>query len=163
MRADAGIDHSLVKPPRIRLRFELDGVVRDARRAKVIVLAANGDDENVIVESPLRRDFTTFAVEIRRHLHLAAVPIDPDHVADAVAKAVPVGLREIVDLVRRDIHAAGGDLVKLRLPYVRAVALDQGDVELPLASVFVTQPGREFQSPGSAADDHDAGLSRLWL
>src|SRR6185295_65241 len=119
MRADAGIDHSLVKPPRIRLRFKLDGVVRDARRAKVIVLAADSDDENVIVEGPLRRDFATFAIEIWRHLHLAAVTVDPDHVPYAVAKAVPVGLGEIVDLVRRDIHAAGGDFVKLRLPYVR--------------------------------------------
>ena len=157
MRADARIDHSLVKPLCIRLRFELDRMVHDARRAKVVVLAADGNDKGVIVEGPLGRDFATFSIEIRRHLHLTPVPIDSDHVADAVTKAVPVGLREIVDLVGGDIHAPGGNFVELRLPHMRAVSLDQRNVELPLASVSVAQAGRKLQSSGSTSDDHNPG------
>ena len=163
MRADARIDHSFVEPPCIRLRFELDRMVHDARRAKVVVLASDGDDKDVVVKGPLRRDFAAFSIEIRRHLHLTPLPIDPDHVPDPVAKAVPVGLREIVDLVGGDIHAAGGDFVKLRLPHMRAVSLDQRDVELSLASVFVAKAGRKLQSAGSASDDHDPGFSQLRL
>src|SRR5207248_5413020 len=76
---------------------------------------------------------------------------------------MPVGLRQIVDLMGGDIHAPGGNFVKLRLPHVRALSLDQRDVELSLASVFVAQARRKLQSAGSATDDHDAGCSQLWL
>ena len=74
-------------------------MVHDARRAKVVVLASDGDDEDVVVKGPLRRDLAALGVEIRRHLHLTAIPIDPDHLSDPVAKAVPVGLRKVIDLV----------------------------------------------------------------
>lgn len=161
--ADARIDHAFVEALRIDLRFELDRVIHDTRRAKVVVLAADGDDKDVIVEAALRRHLATFGIEMRRHLHLALLPVDPDHLADPVAKAVPVGLREIVDLVGGDIHAAGRDLVQLRLPDMGAVALDQRNVELSLAAVFVAEPGRELQSARAAADDHDPPLSRLHL
>jgi hypothetical protein len=163
MRTDAGVDHSLVEPPRIRLRIELDRMVDDAGRAKVVVLASDGDDKDIIVEGPLRRDFTAFSIEIRRYLHLTALPIDPDHLSNPVTKAVPVRLRQIVDLMGGDIHAPGGDFVKLGLPHMRAVSLDQRDVELPLASVFVAQAGRKLQSAGSASNDYNPGFSRLRL
>src|SRR6266496_479953 len=144
MRADARIDHAFVESLRIRLRFELDRMVYNARRAKVVVLASDGNDDNIIVKGPFRRDFATFSVEVRRHLHLTTAPIDPDHLPDPVAETMPVGLREIVDLVSGDIHAAGGNLVKLRLPDMRAISLDQRNVELPLAAVFVAQAGRKL-------------------
>ena len=138
-------------------------MVHDSRRAKVVVLASDGDDKDIIVKGPLRRDLAALSVEIRRHLHLTAIPIDPDHLPDPVAKAVPVGLRKIVDLVGGDIHAPGGNLVELRLPHMRAVSLDQRDVELSLAPVFVAQARRKLQSAGSASDDHNAGCSQLRL
>src|SRR5438445_6921430 len=133
------------------------------RRAKVVVLASDGDHKDVIVKGPLRRDFTTFAIEIGRHLHLTPFPIDPDHLPDPVAKAMPVGLREIVDLVSSDIHAPGGYFVKLRLPHMRAVSLDQCDVELSLAPVFVSKTKLKLQPRGTTSDDHNPGLSQLWL
>ena len=46
---------------------------------------------------------------------------------------------------------------------MRAVSLDQRDVELSLAPVFVAQARRKLQSAGSASDDHDAGCSQLRL
>src|SRR5207247_6786678 len=105
------IDHSLVKAPCIRLRFELDRMIDDARRTKIVILASDGNDEDIIVKCPLRRNFAAFSVEIRRYLHPAAVPIDPDHLPDPVAEAVPIGLRKIVDLVSGGIHAARGDFI----------------------------------------------------
>src|SRR5215213_478353 len=163
MRADTCIDHSFVEPPCVRLRVKLDRMVDDPRRTKVVVLASDRDNEDIIVKGPLRRDLAALGVEIRRHLHLTAIPIDPGHLSDPVAKAVPVGVRKIIDLVGGDIHAPGGNFVKLRLPHVRAVSLDQRDVELSLASVFVAQARRKLQSTGSASDDHDAGCSQLRL
>ena len=82
-------------------------MVHDSRRAKVVVLASDGDDEHVIVKGPLRRDLAALSVEIRRNQHLTAIPIDSDHLPDPVAEAVPVGLRKIVDLVGGEIHAPG--------------------------------------------------------
>src|SRR5204863_4691517 len=76
---------------------------------------------------------------------------------------MPVGLRQIVDLMGGDIHAPGGNFVKLRLPHMRALSLDQRDVELFLAAVLVAQAGRKLQSAGSASDDHDPGFSQLRL
>src|ERR1700757_1087555 len=99
-------------------------MVCDTWRAKVVVLASDGEDQYVIVEAPLRRHLATFAVQVRRHQHLAAVPVNADHLPDPVAKAMPVGLRKIVDLVGGDIHAPGSDLVQFRLPHMRAISLD---------------------------------------
>jgi hypothetical protein len=138
-------------------------MVCNARRAKVIVLASDGEDQYVIVEAPLWRHLATFAIEIRRNQDLTAVPIDADHFPDPVAEAVPVGLREIVDLVGGNIHAPGSDFVKLRFPHMRAVSLDQRDVEFSLAPVFVPETGRKLQSAGSASDNHDPGFYRLRL
>ena len=73
---------------------------------------------------------------------------------DAIAKAVPVRLGEVVDLVRPRIHAACGDLVQLRLPHVGAVAVDERDVDR--AADPVAQPGGELEAAGAAADDDDA-------
>ena len=163
MRADTCIDHSFVEPSCVRLRFKLDRMLHDSGRTKVVVLASDGDDKDIIVKGPLRRDLAALGVEIRRHQHLTAIPIDPDHLPDPVAKAVPVGLREVVDLVSGDIHASGGNFVQLRLPHMRAVSLDQRDVELSLAPVFVAEARRQLQTAGSASDDHDAGFSQLRL
>src|SRR5581483_5661299 len=163
MRTDARIHHAFVEPLCIGLRFQLDRVVDDAGRAKVVVLASDRYDKDVVIEGALGRDLATLGIEIGRHLHLTPLPIDPDHVADAVAETVPVGLREVVNLVRRDVHAPGRDLVELRLPHMRTVSLDQGNLKLPLPSILVAETGREFQSPRSASDDHDPGLARLGI
>ena len=73
-----------------------------------------------------------------------------------VAEVVPVRLREVVDLVRADVHAAGGDLVQLRLPDVRAV------LSISVTSRAAARPslspsrGGELEPAGAAADDDDA-------
>src|SRR5262245_42531203 len=75
MGADAGIDHSFMEALGIRLRFELDRMVHNSRRAEVVVLASDGDDERIIVKGALRRDLAAFGVEIRRHQYLTATAI----------------------------------------------------------------------------------------
>ena len=144
MCADTRIDHSFVEPSRVRLRFELDRMVNDTRRAEVVVQASYRDDKDVVFKNSLRCYFATFSIVIGRHLDLTSAPIDPDHLPDSIAKAVPIRLREIVDLMSGDIHTSGGNFVKLRFPDMRAVALDQCDVELPSASVFITKAGRKL-------------------
>ena len=78
-----------------------------------------------------------------------------DHLADAVAEVVPVRLRQVVDLVRAHVHAAGGDLVQLGLPDVGAGAVDQGDVGLAALAQRVAERGGQFEPAGAAADDDD--------
>ena len=67
-------------------------------------------------------------------MNLPARPVQPDQLAEAVAEAVPVCLRQIVELVAVGVHAAGGDLVQQRLPHVRACAVDERNVGLAFAS-----------------------------
>ena len=67
---------------------------------------------------------------------------------------MPVRLRQVVDLVRRHVHAAGGDLVQLGLPDVHAFAVDQRDVDA--APQLVAQPRGELEPARTAADDDDA-------
>ena len=69
---------------------------------------------------------------------------------------MPVRLREIVELVAVDVHAARCDFVQQRLPHMRARAIDEDYVGLPALAEGVAQAGREFQAARSAADDDDA-------
>ena len=62
-------------------------------------------------------------------------------------------LGQIAHLVVADVHAAGGDLVELGFPDVRAAAVDQGDVGLATAAQGVAQAGGELEAAGSSADD----------
>ena len=82
--------------------------------------------------------------------------IEADHFAEPVAKAVPIGLGEIIQLMLRDVHAAGGDFVEQRLPQMRARLLDQRDVGAAAPPERVAEPRRELEPAGPAADDDDA-------
>jgi hypothetical protein len=138
----------------VGLRLDLHRMLFDARCAEVVALAAHRDDQRVVAERALQSHFAALFVERRGDVHLAARAVESDHLADAITKPVPVRLRQVVDLVRGEVHAARGDLVQLRLPHVRAVAVDQRDVDDALHAV--AEPRRELQTTGTAADDDDA-------
>src|SRR6185503_12462525 len=87
-------------------------------------------------------------------MHFTSLAIEVGHFPDAIAEAVRVRLGEVIDLVRSRIHAAGGDLVQLRLPDVGTMAVDERDVHR--AAEPVAQPGGEFEPASAAADDDDA-------
>lgn len=95
------------------------------------------------------------------HVDLAAFAVQRGHGADAVAEAMPVRLRQVVDLVRRHVHAAGGNLVQLGFPDVHTFALDQRDVDA--APQPVAQARGELQPARATADDDDAVARALYV
>jgi hypothetical protein len=68
---------------------------------------------------------------------------------------VPVGERQVVDLVHAEIHAAGGDLVQQRLPQMRLLPVDQCDAGLATFAELVSQAGGKLQPACPAADNDD--------
>ena len=88
-------------------------------------------------------------------MHLLSAPIEPDHLTVAIAKMVPVGLREVIQRVVAHVHASGGYLVQQRLPQVRARTVDQGGLYFLALGEFVADARYEFQSRGAAARDDD--------
>jgi hypothetical protein len=159
MRPHAGVHHADMEAPGVVWRLQLHRVVAHARGSEVVAPAADRDDQSVVAEARAGRDLPAGTVQRSRHMHLASLPIEAGHFPDAIAKAVPVRLRKVVDLVRPRVHAAGGDLVQLRLPDVGAVTVDERHVHR--AADAVAKPGRELEAAGAAADDHDAVARRL--
>jgi hypothetical protein len=63
------------------------------------------------MDSRAPRDLGAILLDNRSDKHLAPAAIEPDHLAGAIMKVVPVGLRQIIELMMAEIHAAGGNLV----------------------------------------------------
>ena len=101
--ADAGVDHARGGSARASAGVSsVDRVLAHAGRAEVVALAADRDDQRVVAEGALRRDLRGPRRRGRAPTWTSRrVAVEPDHLADAVAEAVPVRLREVVDLVRR--------------------------------------------------------------
>src|SRR5262249_51508997 len=64
-------------------------------------------------------------------------------------------LREVVELVGMDVHAAGSDLVEERLPQVRAAAIDERHVGAAAPAEPVAEAGRKLEPAGAATDYDD--------
>ena len=95
-------------------------------------------------------------VEHRAHLHEALLAVEAHHLAHAVTEAVPVALRQVVGGVLVYVDAAGGHLVQVRLPEVRARLLDERHIRQALLAQRAALPCGEFQAAGAAADDGHA-------
>ncbi len=162
MRPDAGVHEPAVKAPRLVRLVEPQRMLRDARRAEVIGLAADRDDQRVVGDAAGRRDLVSFLVDVGCDVHLAPRAIEPDHLAHAIAEVVPVRLREVVELVHREVHAARRDLVQQRLPQVRARLVDQCNVRLRALAQRVAEPGGELEPARAAADHDDAMRTASW-
>ena len=91
------------------------------------------------------------------------VAVEADQLAEPEAEMVPVRLREVVELVLVEIHAARGDLVQQRLPQVGARAVDERHLAPAAAAERVAEPRRELQAAGAAADDDDAVELLAWI
>lgn len=83
-----------------------------ARRAEIVALAANGNDERVVTKSPQWGHLMAFLVDVGGQLNFAPLSIKADHLANAVVEVVPMRLREVIDFVHRKIHASGRDLMQ---------------------------------------------------
>jgi hypothetical protein len=127
--------------------------------AEVIALTAHCNDERVVPERTLRRHLAAGLLVRRGNMHQPPRAVESDHLADPVAKRVPVSLRQVVEFVGAKVHAASGDLVQLGLPDVRSVAVDEGHVDA--ATHLVAETRRELESTGAAAHDDDTVSSGL--
>ena len=137
-------------------RLQGEGVRLHAAGAEVIGEAANSEDERVVAELALWSDLPPLVVVGGRHTHHAPPAVDADEAAEAKREAVPVRLRQVVDLVRAQVHAARSDLVQQRLPEVRAALVDQRDMGLLAPAQSVAEPGDQLQPAGASADNDDA-------
>ena len=128
-------------------------MLANAGRTKVVALAADGQDQGVIVETPLRRYLAALLVDARREPNLSAGSIEPNHFPDAVPEVVPVRLRQEIQLVHALIQASRRELVQQRLPQMRAGLVDKRDVRQLVPAELVTKRGSEFEAGGTATDD----------
>ena len=87
-----------------------------ARCAEIVALAADGDDERIVTKAAPRGHLVTLLVDVGGQLNFTPLPVQADHLANAVAEVVPMRLREVVDLVHGEIHGSRSDLVQQRLP-----------------------------------------------
>jgi hypothetical protein len=94
-------------------------------------------------------------------MNFAAFAVEPNHFAKAKPEIVPVGMREIVDLMLGGIHAAGRDFMKQRLPEMGPGTLDKRNASLALGRQTVAKARYEFKSPGSSA--HDDNMVQIAL
>jgi len=138
-----------------RRRLERHREFRNARRAEIVGHAADRNHERVVAHGPRRRDLATLLVERGGKPHFLRGAVKPDHLAEAVAEAVPMRLGEVVDLIDAGIHAAGRYRVQQRLPQMHARAFDQHHARPGAPAEPFAETGRELQSAGAAADHHD--------
>ena len=153
--AQAGVDHALVEAGRLLRRLQRHCVLAGAGGAEIVGDAADRNHQRVVTELALRIDLAALVVDHRGQLDDLAVAVETIHLAEAVVKAVPVRLGQIVQLVLGATQRAGGDRMQQRLPDVGAAAVDQGDADGVRLAVFVAERGGEFQATGAAADDNN--------
>ena len=77
-------------------------------------------------------------------MHHARRAINTHHLADAVTEMVPVGLRQVVQLMHIQVHAARGQLMQVRFPKVCAGFFYQGDLRATLFAQGVAQTRDEL-------------------
>jgi len=86
-------------------------VLRNAGRAEIIGEAADRQDQRIVGITSGRRHFGAVLFDNRPDQHFALAAVEPDHLARAIAKVMPMRLCQVVELMMVEIHAAGGDLV----------------------------------------------------
>ena len=106
----------MVEPHRLFRRLKRNGEFRRSRSAEIVGHAADGDDQRVIGNAAGSGDLAAFLVMGRPEANHFRRAVEPDHLAEMVAKMMPMGLREIIELVLGRVHAAGGDRMEQRLP-----------------------------------------------
>ena len=105
MGPQTGVDEPAIEPGSLLRRVKRDRVLRDAGSVEVIAHAADRDDERVVGEPALRRDFTPVLVVSGGKLHALGGAIKPDHFSEAVTKMAPMGLGQVVEVMLIDVEA----------------------------------------------------------
>ncbi len=152
--AQACVHQALVETARLLGGFQRHGVLGRTRRAEIVGDTAHRHDQRVVLHGGLRRDFAALVVRGRRQRNHARLPVQADHFAKAIAEAMPVCLRDVVQLVLATAQAAGCNCVQQRLPDMGTTAVNQRNPRTVPAAKFVTQARGQLQPRGTTADDH---------
>jgi hypothetical protein len=137
-------------------RLQREGVLSDARDAEGVRDTSDCNHQGVVAQGAARMTSTPRSSTMAATAISAARPVDALQCTVAESEVVPARLREVVELVRVDIHASRGDLVQERLPDVGLVLVHESDGGAPSAPKAVPCPGRELEPSGPASDDNDA-------
>ena len=159
--AHAGVEQAPIEFLGLLGRVEHDRMLLDAGRAEVARDAADGNDERVVAEPAIRRDFAAILVVCRSEVNALVGAVDADHLAIAILEAVPVPLRLIGQLMAPGVHASGGDFVQQRLPDMRACPIDERDLGLAFSAELIAELRCKLEPAGAAADNDDAVELRL--
>jgi hypothetical protein len=131
-------------------------MLRDTGSAEVVGDAADRDDQSIVGYRALGRDRASFVVECRGQPNSFPLAIEPDHLAEAVAEAVPMRLREVVELMLARVQTAGGNCMQERLPQMHARTFHERNARAPAPSKAVAQPRGELKACSSSPNDYNA-------
>src|SRR5215472_5026387 len=155
MAADIGIHQAAVEACR-EWRVQRYRMLAHTGGAEIVALAAHCDNERIVTKAAHRRDLAAFVINVGRHVDFTSLPIEANHLANAIAEAMPMRLRQEVDFVDCEIHTSGGDLVQQGLPKMRARFVNQGDIGELAPAELVPQLGHKLETAGAAADHNDS-------
>ena len=155
LRAQAGVDHAPVEALGLRRCLQRHGIFDDAGCAEIVGDAADRDHQRVVTDRGVRRDQAPFVVENSGEPDLFPLAVEPDHLAEAIAEPVPMGLGEVVHFVGGGIDGAGRHGVQQRLPDMGAGRIHQGDGRPSAPAQPVAEAGCEFQPSRAAAHHHN--------
>ena len=130
-------------------------VLARTRRPEVVGVTADGDHQRVVRDHAPRDQLDAIIVERGGDQHHAPLAVEAVHASQLEAEVMPARLREVIQIVLVEVHAAGGDLVQQRFPQMSARTVDERDLRAALASELVAQTRRELEATGAATDDYD--------
>ena len=161
MGSNETVDQALMKPHRLIRRVQRDGMLLHTWGTEVVAPAADRQHQCVKAKGACRGDLATLIVEASREVDLLLLAVQIDHLADAIAEMMAMRLRQIIDGMVTDIHAAGRYLMQKRFPDMRPRALDQRHLGFPVAAKPVAQLGHKLQPCRTATNNHNLMERRL--
>jgi hypothetical protein len=96
--------------------FQTDRIVHHPRRSEIVGQTADRKHQRVAGIGSRRRYFRAIFLHDRTDKDFTPGAIEPDHFADSVVEMMPVCLRQVIQFMMAEIHAAGSDLMQQRFP-----------------------------------------------
>ena len=140
-----------VKAPGLLGSIQEDAVLGRAGRAEIVGDAADGDHQRIVGDPGVG-----YGGAIVKHLAQAdhaVCAVDTRQAPMQEPEVVPLGLGDVVQLVRWQIQRTRRDLMQQGLPDMGQLGVDQGDGRPAALAERASEAGREFEPAGAAADD----------
>src|ERR1700746_243726 len=99
MAADIGIHQAAVKARGLERRVPRYRMVAHPGGAEIVALAAHCDNECIVTKAAHRRDLAALVINVGRYVDFASLPIEANHLANAIAEGMPMRLRQAGDVV----------------------------------------------------------------